>query len=109
MSLSEQARTHQSRHGLTMALGVQDEVEPESTELSWNAENCILLCSDGLTDTLDDSEILGIVQAAENPQAGCDTLMERAAQKGNKDDVTVILVCEFGDTTLNFADTRAAR
>ncbi len=90
----EQARTHQSRHGLTMALGVEDEVEPEITELPWDGETCILLCSDGLTDVLDDSEILEIIQTAENPQAGCDDLMERAAQKGNNDDVTVVLVCE---------------
>jgi PPM family protein phosphatase len=90
----EQARTHQSRHGLTMALGVQDEVESETAELSWNTENCLLLCSDGLTDTLDDSEILQIIKAAENPQAGCDALVERVIQKGNTDDVTVIFVCE---------------
>jgi protein phosphatase len=90
----EQARTHQSRHGLTMALGVEDRVEPETTELSWGRETCILLCSDGLTDMLEDSEILKIIKAAENPQAGCDTLAERATQKKNKDDVTVVLVCE---------------
>lgn len=90
----EEARTHQSRHGLTMALGVEDEVEPDTTELEWNGETFLLLCSDGLTDVLDDSEILEIVQTSENPQAGCDTLIERATQKGNKDDVTVTLVCE---------------
>lgn len=91
---SEQARTHQSRHGLTMALGIEDEVAPETTELSWDRGTCILLCSDGLTDVLDDSEIVGIIQVAENPQAVCDSLVERASQKGNKDDVTVVLVCE---------------
>ena len=90
----EQAKTHQSRHGLTMALGIEEEVEPETTEAPWESETCILLCSDGLTDVLDDSEIPEIIQGAENPQAGCDTLIERATQKGNKDDVTVILVCE---------------
>jgi len=90
----EQARTHQSRHGLTMALGIEDEVEPETVELSWNGETCILLCSDGLTDVLDDSEILQIIKGAENPQAGCDALMERAAHRGNNDDVTLVLVCE---------------
>jgi serine/threonine protein phosphatase PrpC len=90
----EQAKTHQSRHGLTMALGIEDEVEPETTEVSWDNEGCILLCSDGLTDVLDDSEIREIIRAAENPQAGCDALIETATQKGNKDDVTVILVCE---------------
>lgn len=91
---AEEARTHQSRHGLTMALGVEDEVEPETTELLWGGETCILLCSDGLTEVLDDAEILEIIQVAESPQAVCDTLVERATQKGNEDDVTVILVCE---------------
>ncbi len=91
---AEEARNHQSRHGLTMALGVEDEVEPEISELPWDRETCVLLCSDGLTDVLEDSEILRIVQEAENPQAVCDTLVERAAQKGNNDDVTVVLVRE---------------
>ena len=90
----EQAKTHQSRHGLTMALGIEEEVEPETTEAQWESETCILLCSDGLIDMLDDSEILQIIEGVENPQAGCDALVERATQKGNKDDVTVILVCE---------------
>jgi PPM family protein phosphatase len=90
---AEQARTHQSRHGLTMALGVEDEVEPETTELSWDGGSCILLCSDGLIDVLDDSDILEIIQKAETPQAGCDTLVQKASERGNKDDVTVILFC----------------
>lgn len=90
----EQARTHQSRHGLTMALGVEDEVEPETTELSWDGESCILLCSDGLIDVLDDSDILEIIQGAETPQAGCDALVQKASEKGSKDDITVILFCD---------------
>ena len=69
-------------------------MEPETSELPWDRGACILLCSDGLLDVLDDSEILEIVQAAESPQSGCDSLVERATQKGNKDDVTVVLVCE---------------
>jgi PPM family protein phosphatase len=90
----EEARTHQSRHGLTMALGIEEELELETTEAPWDSEACILLCSDGLTDVLDDSEILEIIRTTKNPQAGCDALMERANQKRNKDDVTVVLVCE---------------
>ncbi len=90
----EPARTHQSRHGLTMALGVEDEIEPETIELSWDRESCILLCSDGLVDVLDDSEILQVIQGAEDPQAGCDALAEKASQKGYNDDLTVILFCD---------------
>ena len=66
----EQARTHQSRHGLTMALGVEDEVEPETTELSWNRENCLLLAPTDLPICWMIRRSWQIVKAAESPQSG---------------------------------------
>jgi len=88
----EKARTHEARHGLTMALGIEEEIEPEITELAWNGEGSLLLCSDGLTEALEDSEILDIVSTAATPQEACDALVKTANEKGGPDNISVILI-----------------
>jgi PPM family protein phosphatase len=89
----EQARTHHQRHGLTEALGVTDEVETELLVRPRATDECLLLCSDGLTDMVDDEEILEILAAAPNPQQACHSLVEAANVKGGTDNISVILVC----------------
>lgn len=90
---SEEARTHRARHGLTMALGVDDDVEPEVREVIWHNGQCLLLCSDGLTEMLEDSTILEIIEDSVGPDAACQELVERARKRGGDDDITIILVC----------------
>jgi serine/threonine protein phosphatase PrpC len=89
----EEARTHRARHGLTMALGVDDVIETVVTDLPREQIECLLLCSDGLTDILDDAEILDTVSNVDDPQTACDLLVQRANEKGGQDDITVILIC----------------
>jgi serine/threonine protein phosphatase PrpC len=89
----EEARVHQARHGLTMALGVDDEVHPETGELSWTDGQCVLLCSDGLTDVLEDRTLLQIVETSKDLEAACDALVTEAKSLGGGDDITVVLVC----------------
>jgi len=88
----EQARTHQARHGLTMALGIDEEVDPVITEREWSPHGSLLLCSDGLTEVLKDSEILDILAKATDPQQACDALVNAANEKGGPDNITVIVI-----------------
>ena len=91
----EQARTHRQRHGLTEALGVTKEVEPDISVRPWDeSSGCLLLCSDGLTEMIEDEEILAIVDSSSNPQQACSNLVAAANQKGGVDNITVILVCQ---------------
>jgi protein phosphatase len=89
----EQARAHEARHGLTMALGVDNDVEPEIRKVSWNDGQCILLCSDGLTDMLEDTAILKVVRESADPDLTCAKLLSQAGNRGGDDDITVVLVC----------------
>ena len=89
----EEARTHGQRHGLIEALGVADEVESEVAVWPREQEGCILLCSDGLTDMLEDEEILAIVESSSDPDTACSELVDAANSKGGLDNITVILVC----------------
>jgi len=88
----EEARRHPARHGIFMALGVGDELQPSISAWPFTSGDRLLLCSDGLTDMLWDEEIRDIVVHASSPQAACDELVSRALDRGGVDNVTVILV-----------------
>lgn len=87
-----EARTHEARHGLTMALGVEDSVEPDVSEWPLHAGQVLLLCSDGLTDVLEDHEIMDTVRAITDPQEACDALVAQANDKGGPDNISVVLI-----------------
>jgi protein phosphatase len=89
----EQARSHHARHGLTEVLGVTDEVEVHVATWPWKRNACLLLCSDGLTDMIEDEEILAIVESASDPQQACNKLVTAANREGGEDNITVILIC----------------
>lgn len=91
----EQARNHHQRHGLTEALGVTQEVEIEVLVRKRPGEECLLLCSDGLTDMIEDETILEIIESAEDPQDACDKLVQAANAMGGTDNISVILVCPW--------------
>ncbi|MGC8659324.1 MAG: Stp1/IreP family PP2C-type Ser/Thr phosphatase [Desulfomonilaceae bacterium] len=96
----QQARTHHQRHGLTQALGVSLELDPDIQTLPWEYKQCLLLCSDGLTEMIEDEEILAITNSSANPQQACVKLVSAANQKGGVDNITVILVCPDKQTEI---------
>lgn len=89
----QQARTHSQRHGLTEVLGVTEDVEGQVAVWPLEDDTCLLLCSDGVTDVLEDHEILHIVNTSSRPQEACHALVSAAKAKGGRDDMTVILAC----------------
>ena len=92
-----QARTHPKRNCLLEFLGMRDfpaDREIEAVELS-NGDR-LLLCNDGLTNVVEDDELLQILEDAERPQAAADSLIEQARGNGAKDPITA-LVAFCGD------------
>lgn len=91
----EQARTHPHRNVVTQALGVTDpqslRVETVSGQLA--AGQQILLCSDGLTEEVEDGQIAAILARQELTAQECvDHLVLAALDGGGSDNVTVILL-----------------
>lgn len=91
----EQARSHPHRNVVTQALGVTDpeslKVETISGELRPGFQ--ILLCSDGLTEEVDDSAIANLLAQTELSAQECvDQLISTALDGGGSDNVTVILL-----------------
>jgi protein phosphatase len=91
----EQARTHPHRNVVTQALGVTDpqSLRVETVQGDLHAGNQVLLCSDGLTEEVDDSVIASILGRTDLSAQECvDHLILAALDGGGSDNVTVILL-----------------
>ena len=88
----DQARNHPLRNVVTRALGGKPELEVDVQALELVPDDRILLCSDGLTTMLEDSEILGIVLDAGGTVGQADPLVDAANRNGGEDNTTTILL-----------------
>ena len=92
---AEQARNHPHRNVVTQALGVTDpqslKVETITGELKPGMQ--LLLCSDGLTEEVDDRQIANVLRKTDLSAQECvDQLVMAALDGGGSDNVTVLLV-----------------
>lgn len=76
---------------LTRGLGVADDVLPDVGVHAVADGDRILLCSDGLTDMLEDGEIEALMGATGTPEALAESLIEAANDRGGRDNVSVIV------------------
>lgn len=86
-----------SKAPLTQHLGIDPEymlVEPYITKHKLNRGDRYLLCSDGITDMINDDEISDIMQSGETEEKCVDQLLRTALAHGGRDNITAI-VCEI--------------
>jgi len=88
----ERARTYPGKNYITRAIGTEPTVLCDIFHLEVDRGDCLLLCSDGLTNMMDDQEILFEVVHGFNKQYCCQRLLEIAKNRGAPDNVTSILV-----------------
>ena len=88
----DEAQTSKLQNVLLRALGADDRVEVEAREFSVQDGDVILLCTDGLTHLLSDSEIAGALVALEDPQEASDRLIAMANERGGSDNITAIVL-----------------
>jgi protein phosphatase len=88
----EEAARHPMRNVITRSLGSGDAPEPDVWELPPEAGERFVVCSDGLSNELDDAEILRIVLEHPDPQAAADELVAAAVRAGGRDNVSVVVV-----------------
>lgn len=88
----ENARHAAHRNLVTRAVGVEADVELEVHEHSLMAGDLLLLCSDGLTDMVADSDIALLLRSNENLQNAAKALIQAANLAGGRDNISVILV-----------------
>ena len=91
LSRSE-ARTHAKKNVITRAIGGEEEVEPEMFSVDLKENSKILMCSDGLTNMLEDDEIMRIVKNSPDIEEAAAVLIDRANANGGKDNISVVIV-----------------
>ena len=91
--LSEsEAAVHPHRHILTRALGVADDVAVDLWRIQPARGDRFLLCSDGLTNELDEPQIAEVLATVPDPQIAADLLVRAARTHGGSDNITVVVV-----------------
>ncbi len=91
ISQKEVAR-HRLRHVLTSALGATEKaVKVDIQRIKLSNGDRLLLCTDGLTDMVDDAGIAGVLASMESSDAACRRLVDLALENGGKDNVTAVL------------------
>ncbi len=91
MLTEEEAQNHPDQHVILQALGQGRAVSPEVTHAPFQYEDCILLCSDGLSSYVDHQHIERILNEATDEQTRCNRLLEAAYAAGGEDNVTIWL------------------
>jgi protein phosphatase len=88
----EQARNHPQGNLIYRTLGERANVEIDTYEEPLAAGDMLLLCSDGLSGLVEDSQLHTVVTSSPSPQAACAKLVELAKAGGGHDNITVIVV-----------------
>ena len=86
-----EALNHPKRNIITRAIGVEASVKAELFDVRFLEGTRLLLCSDGLTNTVSDLEIQRVLNEIEDPEAACQTLLDLSLRNGAPDNVTVFL------------------
>ena len=88
----EMARTYPGKNFITRAIGTEPVVESDLFHYNVDRGDCLLLCSDGLSNMMDDQEILFEVVHGTNKQLCCQRLLDIAKNRGAPDNVTSVLI-----------------
>ena len=89
---AEEAKTHPNRNVITKAVGTEPSVIPDIFIEKINSQDIFLMCSDGLSGMVSDSDISAVI--SENINSDCihNKLVELANKNGGKDNITVVLL-----------------
>ena len=91
----EEARNHPDKNIITRAVGVSEKVKIDIFERQLRAGEYIILCSDGLTNMLEDEEISRILKTPGTIEERAERLINAANQNGGRDNIAVILIDAF--------------
>lgn len=87
------AKNHPEKNVITRALGAAEQVVPDFFEVELEAGDYVLLCSDGLTNMVEDINIKEIVlQKDTSLEEKAEKLIDLANENGGKDNISLVLV-----------------
>lgn len=86
------ARVDKRKNIITRAIGGESKVEAEMFSVELKPEDKILMCSDGLSNMVDDTEILEIINREPDIEKAARMLIDAANENGGKDNISVVIV-----------------
>jgi len=91
----EAARNHPDKNIITRAIGAKDTIEIDFFNEELKSGDIVLMCSDGLTNMLQDEEINAILKGAGTLKERAEKLVEAANNNGGRDNIAVIIIDMF--------------
>jgi serine/threonine protein phosphatase PrpC len=91
------AKDHPDKNIITRAVGVVPELSVDFFEVELKPGDTVLMCSDGLTNMIEDEEIKKIVLGQRDIVEKAEKLIDTANENGGKDNITVVLIEPFSD------------
>ena len=86
------ARNHPDKNIITRAVGAMDTVNVDFFEVELQTGDIVLMCSDGLTNMIEDEGILEILKREKGLEQKAEELIKVANQNGGKDNIAVVLI-----------------
>lgn len=93
----EEAKCHPDKNIITRAIGAKEQVETDFFEYRLKQDDTILMCTDGLSNMVEDDEILHIVKGSRDVVEAVEQLIERAKDNGGSDNIGVIVAQPFAE------------
>lgn len=86
------ARVHEKKNYITRAIGGEKNVDAEMFSVDLKPGDRIIMCTDGLSNMVEDNDILNIVKRSASLEEAVEVLIKTANDNGGKDNISVIII-----------------
>ena len=94
---AEEAKHHPDKNIITRAIGVKNDVEADIYEYRLKKGDMILMCTDGLSNMVEDEDMFDIVKGARDIVEAVEMLIDKANSNGGRDNIGVVLAEPLAD------------
>lgn len=95
----EEANNHPQKNVITRALGTEYTLEPDISLCDMQSEDFILICTDGLSNAVDEEDMAYAIEHTSDIDEACGLLVNKAKENGGFDNITAVVIqmCKGGD------------
>ena len=94
---ADEAKHHPDKNIITRAIGVTESLEIDFFEYHLRPNDTILMCTDGLSNMVEDEELFSIVKSSRDVVEIVERLIEKANSNGGNDNIGVVIVQPFSN------------
>ncbi|MGB2863750.1 MAG: protein phosphatase 2C domain-containing protein [Sedimentisphaerales bacterium] len=92
----EEATNHDALGQITQYVGMEEKAHSHVRSFALKKSDRLLLCTDGLTDMVDNKDIAAILSVESDPQTACESLVAAANKAGGHDNITTLVIDWLG-------------